>query len=153
MQTSDAHFFPRSPSTKLDSSSTLATVSLLVSGSDWNHHLRADGEVGTCGTVEVCIKRRVSREERVGCTGVAREREGECVRVTGEGCLRLDIRGGGRKRGWGRDGEEGSLARGGGVGNILSERASCSAFIMRRDDPRIDDALLSQGKLWLCATS
>lgn len=134
----DIHFFPRLPSSKSDWSSTLVTVSA-VSESDWNHHLRRDGEVGDCGIVDVWIERRVSREERVRDGVGASEREEERVRVTGESevvggvaegevYLRLDIRGGGREREWEREGEDGSLAGGGGEGSILSVRASWSAI-------------------------
>jgi hypothetical protein len=79
------------------------------------------------------MERSVSREEYTDDLGVANEREG--VRVTGECevvggdaegevCLRLDIRGGGREREWGWEGDKESLAGGGGEGNILSVRAS-----------------------------
>lgn len=86
----------------------------------------------------MCIKRSVSREERVDDTGAANESERERVRVTGEAEVvggvaegevyrRLDIRGGGREREWEGEGKEASRAGGGGEGNMVSERASWSA--------------------------
>lgn len=81
----------------------------------------------------------MSRDERVDDTVAAHESEGERVRVTeesevvggvGEGDVyrRVDIRGGGLEREWEAEGEEASLAGGGGEGRMLSVRVSWSAF-------------------------
>lgn len=90
-------------------------------------------------TADVCIERRVSRDERGDGTVVANEREGERVRVTGESEVvggvgegdvyrKVDIRGGGLEREWEVEGEGASLAGGGGEGKMLSVSASWSAF-------------------------
>ena len=135
-----------------------------MSESDWNHHLRRDGEGGIRGTVDVCIERRVSREERVDDMGAANEGEEERVRVTGksevlggvaegEMCRRLDIRGGGREREWEGEGEEASLAWGGGEGKMLSVRASWSAFTIGeggRDESRDAEEEDDWEREWVC---
>jgi hypothetical protein len=141
---------------------------LLVSESDWNHHLRRDGEGGICWIVDVCIERSVSREERVDDTGAAREGEEERVRMTGESEVlggvaegemnrRLDIRGGGREREWEGVGEEASLAGGGGEGKILSVRASWSAFSIGeggrdegRDEEEHGEEEEEREREWVC---
>lgn len=86
----------------------------------------------------MCIERRVSRDERVDETVGEDESEGVRVRVTkepdvvgevaeGEVYRRVDIRGGGLEREWEGEGEEASLAGGGGEGKMLLVRASWSA--------------------------
>lgn len=84
-----------------------------------------------CRTADVCMERRVSSDED---DAAGNDTEGERVKESevaggvpeGQVCLKLDIRGGGLGGEWER--WEASLAGGGGEGNMLSVRASRSAF-------------------------